>query len=81
LARRVAERYLEGVYNFCDADAAMNHLFAWGTSVTGNDLPQFVSKMFEAFDAGEFLRPGAPEERQGEALTQALLAERVQTER
>jgi hypothetical protein len=73
-ARRVAVRYLEGVYNFGDADVAMSNLFAWSTVVTGTALPEFAGKVFEAFDAGEFIRPGTSEDQQGEALTRTLLA-------
>ena len=72
-ARRVAECYLEGLYSFGDADAAMNHLFAWATLVTGSGLPEFAGKVFGAFDAGEFVRPGVPEDQHGEALTRTLL--------
>ena len=74
LARRVAERYLEGVYSFGDADMAMNNLFAWATAVTGTGLPEFAWKVFGALDAGEFLRPGEPDDQQGEALTRTLLS-------
>src|SRR5688500_9857022 len=80
LARRVAERYLEGVYSFGDADMAMNNLFAWATAVTGTGLPEFAWKVFGAFDAGEFERPGAREGEQGEALTRVLLSGCLQTE-
>ena len=73
-ARRVAERYFDGAYSFGDADMAMNHLFAWATAVTGSGLPEFAWKVFEAFDAGEFVRPGTPEDHQGEALTRTLLS-------
>ena len=79
-ARRVADRYLGGGYGFGDADAAMNNLFAWATAVTGSDLPEFARKVFTAFDAGEFVRPGAPEDQQGEALTRTLLSGCLQME-
>lgn len=52
----------------------MNHLFAWATAVAGRGLPDFASKVFGAFDAGEIVRPGAPEDQQGEALTRTLLS-------
>jgi hypothetical protein len=73
-ARRVAERYLDGVYSFGDSDMAMNNLFAWSTAVTGSGLPEFAWKVFGAFDAGEFTRPGVPEDQQGELLTRRLLS-------
>ena len=31
-------------------------------------------EVFGAFDAGEFVRPGAPKDEQGEALTRTLLS-------
>ena len=74
LARRVAERYHEGVYTFGDADAAMNHIFAWATTFMDKGLPAFAGKVFEAFDAGEFERPGVSQDEQGEALTRTLLS-------
>ena len=73
-ARRVAERYLEGVYSFGDGDMAMNSLFAWATAVTGSGLPDFARKVFDAFDVGEFVRPSTPDNEQGEALTRTLLS-------
>lgn len=79
-ARRVAERYLDGVYSFGDSDMAMNNLFAWSTAVIGSGLPKFAWKVFGAFDAGEFMRPGAPEDQQGEALTRKLLSGWVRME-
>ena len=79
-ARRVAERYLDGVYSFGDADMAMSNLFGWGTAVTGTGLPEFAWKVFGAFDAGEFERPDVPEDQQGEGLTRALLAECLRPE-
>jgi len=39
------------------------------TAVTDSGLPEFAWKVFGAFDAGEFLRPDAPEDQQGEVLT------------
>ncbi len=79
-ARRVAERYLGGVYSFGDADMAMNELFACSTIVMGTGLPEFAWKVFGAFDGGELTRPGVPEDQQGEALTRTLLSVCLQTE-
>ena len=67
-ARRVAERYLERVCGVGDAD------FAWSTAVAGTGLPEFAGRVFDAFDAGEFVGPGAPKDEQGEDLTQKLLS-------
>lgn len=72
-ARRVAGRYVDSVYSFGDADMAMNNLFGWATAA-GDGLPEFAWKVFGAFDAGEFVRPDAPEDQQGEALTRTLLS-------
>ena len=38
-------------------------------------LPRFAWRVFSAFDAGEFVRPGVPEDQQGEASTRALLSD------
>ena len=58
---------------------AMNNLFAWATAVPGAGLPEFAWKVFGAFDAGEFVRPGTPEDEQGEAVTQTLLSDCMRT--
>ena len=79
-ARRVAERYLDDVYSFGDSDMAMNALFAWSAGATDSGLPEFAWKVFGAFDAGEFGRPGVPEDQAGEALTRRLLSDCLRIE-
>jgi hypothetical protein len=72
-ARTVATGYLQGYYSFGFADMAMNQLFAFALVPTGVELSEFAWRVFGAFDQGEFIRPDAPIEEQGEALTRRLL--------
>ncbi len=56
-AKRVALEFAEGLFSYCQADAAMNQLSGaeavWGQS-------SFVEDIYEAFDSGEFLHDGDP---------------------
>lgn len=71
-SRVVAERYLAGVYPYGPADKAMNNIFAVAHR-DGNGFPDFAWDVYLAFDEGEFVRPGLPEDQQGEPLTRKLL--------
>jgi hypothetical protein len=39
----------------------------WATAVTGSGLPEFAWEVFEAFDAGEFVRTRGPSRRSSDA--------------
>jgi hypothetical protein len=73
-AKRVAQGYLRGEYSFTAADAAMNALFGFAYPVTGAGLPSLASRVYEAFDEGEYVHAGEPEDSQGEVRTKGLLA-------
>ena len=65
LARRVAEGYAAGEYEFGTCDAVMNEVFGYAHVTANMGLSPFASGVFEAFDQGEF---------RGEDVTRQLLA-------
>jgi hypothetical protein len=66
-AEEVADGYRSGRYSWPDADAAMNHLFAYAYAVTGEGLSDYAFLVYHAFDEGEY-REG------GESVTVDLLS-------
>jgi hypothetical protein len=71
-ARAVAERFEKEQLFWDVADAAMNWLFAYGTTL-GGSLAPLAWRVYEAFDEGEYTHLGEPDDRQGELRTKALL--------
>ena len=65
LARRIAEGYVTGEYDFGVGDAAMNAIFAYAMATTNLELSRFSRGVYEAFDQGEF---------RGEDVTKCLIA-------
>ena len=72
-ARSVAIQYLQGQSSFNFADAAMNQLFGFAVADTGIGLSEFAWDVFGAFDEGEYIHEGMPDDEQGETLTRKLL--------
>jgi hypothetical protein len=64
VARRVAEGYVAGEYDFELGDPVMNAVFGYTTVVPGAELSPFAWGIFEAFDQGEF---------RGEEVTRTLV--------
>ena len=65
IARRIAEGYTSGDYDFHFCDTVMNQVFAYATVTTAHGLSKFAWGIFEAFDQGEF---------RGEEVTKRLIA-------
>ena len=64
-ARRIADGYTSGVYDFNLCDGAMTYLFTYAHTASNIGLSPFAWGVFEAFDQGEF---------RGEEVTRDLLA-------
>ncbi len=73
-AREVAEGYLRGDYSWEVGDIAMNSLYSSAYGIADFGLPDFATRVFEAFDEGEYIHRGEPRENDGEPRTRALLA-------
>ncbi|NKF24108.1 hypothetical protein [Solimonas marina] len=78
LAGHIARGYSTDVWSFADADAAMNHLWAFLCSQKDFEIPSYFYSVYEAFDAGEYCHSGgaqdvSPEERYTKPLIEAIL--------
>lgn len=78
LACHIARGYSTGTWSFADADAAMNHLWAFLCSQNDFDIPPYFYSVYEAFDAGEYYHSGdgrevSPEERYTKPLIRKIL--------
>ena len=73
-ALNAALRYLRGELSYADADFALNNLFAFAHVTARLNLPDVAWQIYTAFDEGEYLRNGEPEDTQGETRTKALLS-------
>ena len=73
-ARAVADGFRSGVIPWVVGDEAMNWLIQHSLPEDGvGVLSPLAERVFEAFDQGEFIHRGEPEDRQGEARTRTLL--------
>jgi len=78
LAAHIARGYSRGSWSFTDADAAMNHLWAFLCSQKDFEVPPYFYSVYDAFDAGEYYHPGdgrdvSPEERYTKPLIEKIL--------
>ena len=78
LAGHIARGYSTGVWSFADADAAMNHLWAFLCSQKDFEIRPYFYSVYEAFDAGEYYHSGdardvSPEERYTKPLIEEIL--------
>lgn len=73
-ARKVANGYLSGEFDFTYSDAAMNGLFGYAYPGGGPEFTRLAWQVYHAFDEGEYLHSGEPTELQGEPKTRALLS-------
>jgi hypothetical protein len=73
-ARAVADGFRNGALPWAVGDGAMNWLFSYGIMEDGEGvLSPLATRVFEAFDEGEYTHFGEPEDRQGESRTRTLL--------
>ena len=74
VARVIAERFCRGEYQWDYCDGALNALYSYALSGTLTGLGMNAMKIYDAFDAGEYVLPTwGPAEPRGEARTRKLL--------
>ncbi|KFN41770.1 hypothetical protein N789_14765 [Arenimonas oryziterrae DSM 21050 = YC6267] len=61
-SRRVAHEYLAGRLTYASADQAMNCLDTFCHHSTERGMPEYSWDVYLAFDEGEYLHPGDPDE-------------------
>ncbi|WP_020647662.1 hypothetical protein [Solimonas variicoloris] len=78
IANHIAYGYSRGNWSFEDADAAINHLWAFLCSQKDFEIPPYFYSVYEAFDAGEYYHAGdrrdiSPEDRYTKPLIEKIL--------
>ena len=73
IAQDVAHRYMIGSLTYNLGDAAMNHLFAYGSR--RGMLPEIMESVFLAFDEGEYVHSGDSPEITPDTRTRPKIAE------
>ncbi len=75
VAKHIVQGYVDGTWSFSDADAAMNHFWAFLLFRKEYVFPDYFHIVFLAFDAGEFSMKGIPRDVSPEDLyTKPILA-------